>query len=184
MRARMVFIVLAILLVAGFAALNWAEFSRPTTLSFGFVAATLPLGVVMLSILGIVLAVFLLSSAAQESRHLLEHRRTARALQAQRDLAEKAEASRFTDLRQHMDNQLREVRQRDAVAGPEAERNLLQGQRELRAQMDQMLHVLASRIGDLESRLAGREPLVREPLPEHPETPAPVEVPVRDRVRL
>jgi uncharacterized integral membrane protein len=165
MRARLVFIVLALLVVAGFALLNWPEFQRPTPLSFGFASITLPLGVLMLALLGLVLAVFLVSSAVQESRYLLEHRRHTRALQEQRDLAEKAESSRYTDLRQHFDTQLRESRQRDAIGATEFERSLMQGQRELKAQIEQLQHLVATRLTDLESRIGTREVPAVEPAP-------------------
>src|SRR4051812_30511122 len=128
MRARLIFIVVALLVVAGFAALNWPEFRRPTVLNFGVGSFTLPLGALMLALLCLVIAVFLVSSAVQESRFLLEHRRHTRALAEQRNLAEKAEASRYTDLRQHFDTQLRESRQREAIAATEFERTLMQGQ--------------------------------------------------------
>lgn len=166
MRARLVFILLALVLVGGFAYQNWAEFTRASTLSFGVIEATVPLGVLLLGVLAVVLAVFLLSSAAQESRHLLDQRRTNRALQAQRDLAEKAEASRYTELRQHIDTRLQDVRTQGTVASSDFERSMLQGQRELRTQMEQVLHVLASRLGDIEARL-GSAPLDRTVI-EHP----------------
>ncbi|GAB2577480.1 hypothetical protein GCM10027034_04870 [Ramlibacter solisilvae] len=157
MRARLFFIVLALLVLVGFAALNWPEFRRPTPLSFGVFSVTWPLGVLMFAFAGLVLAVFFVSSAIQESRYLLEHRRHTRALQEQRDLAEKAEASRFTDLRQHFDTQLRESRQRDAIASPEFERTLMQGQRELKTQIEQLQHLVAGRLTDLEARLPAKE---------------------------
>lgn len=170
MRARLIFIVVALLLVAGFAALNWPEFRRPTSLNFGVTSITLPLGVFMLALLGLVLAVFLVSTAIQESRYLLEHRRHTRVLQEQRDLADKAEASRFTDLRQHFDTQLREARQREAIAATEFERSLMQGQRELRTQVEQLQHMLAGRLTELEARLGPREPPAAaiEPVPPDP----------------
>jgi hypothetical protein len=164
MRARLIFIVLALLVLVGFAALNWPEFRRPTSLNLGVTSVTLPLGVLMLALLGLVLAMFLVSSAIQESRYLLEHRRHTRALQEQRNLAEKAEASRFTDLRQHFDTQLRESRQREAIAATEFERTLMQSQRELKTQVEQLQHMLAGRLSELESRLATREvPAAIEP---------------------
>jgi hypothetical protein len=156
MRARLVFIVVAILLVAGFAALNWPEMTQSTPLSFGVFTMAAPLGLVLLTLLGITLAVFLVSSTAQESRHMLEYRRQARALEAQRDLADKAEASRFTDLRQYLDTNLREYRQRDSIAGTEFEKAMVQNQRELRAQLEQMNHTLVSRLDELSGRLALR----------------------------
>ena len=165
MRARLIFIVLALLVLAGFAALNWPEFRRPTSLDFAVASITLPLGALMLALLGLVLAVFLVSSAVQESRFLLEHRRHTRALQAQRDLAEKAESSRFTDLRQHFDTQLRESRQREATTATEFERALMQGQRELQTQIEQLQQMLATRFTDLETRLTPREVPAVEPAP-------------------
>ncbi|MBE7940801.1 MULTISPECIES: DNA cytosine methyltransferase [Ramlibacter] len=162
MRARLVFIVLAVVLVGGFAWQNWPEITRDSTLTFGIVQTTLPLGLVLLGALAVVLAVFLFSSAVQESRHLLDQRRQSRALQAQRDLAEKAEASRYTELRQHIDSRLGEVRTQGTLATSEFERAMMQGQRELRTQLEQVLHVLASRLGDLEARLAA-SPLAAGP---------------------
>ena len=79
-----------------------------------------------------------------------------RELTAQRDLADKAEASRFTDLRLHLDNQLRETRQREAIAAAEFEKAMVNGQRELRTQLEQLNRNMASRLDELESRLDPR----------------------------
>ena len=153
MRGRLVFIVLAILVVAAIAALNWPEFSRAEPLSFGVTTATVAVGELMLGILAVVLAVFLVTSAIQESRYLLDHRRHTRALQAQRELAEKAEASRFTDLRQHLDNHLRDSRQREQVVATEFEKRLMQSQAELRAHLERMHQMIAARLEEIESHL-------------------------------
>lgn len=181
MRARLIFIVVAILLVAGFAAQNWPEFNRTTPLSFGLIMSEAPLGLILLGLLALTLAVFLISSATQESRYLLEHRRHAKALEAQRDLADKAEASRFTDLRQHLDTHLRENRQREAIAATEFEKAMVQSQRELRNQLEQMNHTLTARLGEIESRIDSR--LERfNPAVDVPHRP--VDVPPRDRVKV
>jgi uncharacterized integral membrane protein len=177
MRARLIFIVVAVLVVAAFAALNWPEFTRASPLSVGVASFAAPLGVVMLVLMGIVLAVFLVSAATQESRHLLEHRRHSRALQAQRELAEKAESSRFTDLRQQLDTHLRESRQREAITSTEFEKSLMQSHRELRAQLDNMAHMLSTRLSELEGRLPARVERVEETRPAG-------DVPPRDRVRM
>src|SRR5512132_1330505 len=81
MRARLLFIIVAIVLVAGFAAQNWPEFQRTAPLNFGVVVSNAPLGTILLGILLLSLVLFLISSAAQESRHLVEHRRYARNLE-------------------------------------------------------------------------------------------------------
>lgn len=160
MRARMLLLTLAILVVAGFAAQNWSQITQPTQLTFGVVQATAPLGLILLTLLGLTLLVFLASAASMRTRSLVESRQHAKQLQAQRDLADKAEASRFTDLRGVLDSHLRETRQREQTANAELEKSLSQHHRELRNQLEQMYHLLTSRMGELERRLDSRGPQV------------------------
>jgi hypothetical protein len=181
MRARLIFIFVAILLLAGFSALNWSEINRTAPLSFGVITAQARPGLILLGLLVLTLAVFLVSSATQEARYLMEHRRHAKALEAQRILADTAEASRFTDLRQHLDTHLRENRQREAIAATEFEKAMVQSQRELRTQLEQMNHALATRLGEIESRIDSRLEQVN---PAADVTPRPVDVPLRDRVKV
>jgi hypothetical protein len=176
MRARMLFLVLAILVVAGFTALNLTEFMRYSPLNFGTRVIEAPLGLIMLAALAVVLLVFLISSAMHESRFLIESNRHAKSLQAQRDLAEKAEASRFTDLRQQLDTHLRENRQRDNIAATEFEKTMMQSQRELRSQLDLINRTLDGRLTELESRLETRL--------ERLQPAVPADVPPRERVKL
>lgn len=164
MRARLLFIVLAGVVVAGLAALNWGEVTRTSRLNFGLILTDAPLAGILLAILAVTLVVFLVSSAIQESRNLIAWNRHSKELQAQRDLADKAEASRFTDLRQHIDSTLRESRQRDALAGGDFEKSMLQSHRDLRAQLDAMNRTLLARLAELESRVDHRTALV-EPAP-------------------
>jgi hypothetical protein len=165
MRARLIFIAVALFVLAGFAGLNWSEFTRTAPLSFGVLVTEAALGMVLLFALGATLIAWLLSSAMHESRYMLESHRHAKALQAQRNLADKAEASRFTDLRQQLETHLRDNRQRDAIAATELEKAMVQSQRELRNQLEQMSRVLAGRLGELEGRIEARlervQPLVQ-----------------------
>ncbi|MES2940865.1 MAG: hypothetical protein V4864_24515 [Pseudomonadota bacterium] len=156
MRARVVLLIVAILLVAGFASLNWNEFNRTTPLSFGVLVMDAPLGMVMLVLLSIALLAFLVSSAVDRTANLVESRRYAKSLDAQRALAESAETSRFTDLRLHMDNQLRELKQHDTIAATEFEQRALNTNRELRAHMDTFHRSLMSRLNELENRIDSR----------------------------
>ena len=166
MRPRLVFIVVAIVLAAAFAALNWSEFTRTTPLSFGLFVTEASVGIVLLALMGLTLLVFLLSATFHESRLMYESRRHSKALQAQRDLAEKAEASRFTDLRQQLDAHLRDVRQQGTITTTEFEKSLLQSHRDMRLQLEQMHRALSTRLGELEARLDSR--LDRPPLSEMP----------------
>ena len=156
MRSRLTVLLLVALVVGAFAALNWGEFTRPTQLSFGAGIIDAPLGVTMLAILAIAMILFFLAGAAAETRNLIESRHYAREIERQRELADRAEASRFTDLRGYLDAQLKELRQRDAIAATELEKARLESQREIRTQLDAMNRVLATRLGELEGRLDGR----------------------------
>ncbi|HSV48526.1 MAG TPA: lipopolysaccharide assembly protein LapA domain-containing protein [Ramlibacter sp.] len=169
MRARVLLLILAIALVGAFAALNWPEFTRTSQMNFGILTMELPLGLVLLSLLGLGLLAYLLGSASMQTRHLLEFRQHTKELQAQRELADKAEASRFTALRQHLDTHLRDGRPQGTVTTTEFERAFVQGQRELRQQLEQMDRVLIARLADIENRLDARlgRPEARvEPLPD------------------
>lgn len=149
MRSRLVLLVLAILLVAGFAALNWSEVVRPSPLLFGPVVMDAPLGAILLGLLALAVVAFVLSAGAMRTSALLESRHHYKELEAQRQLADKAEASRFTELRQHLDTQLREMRERDAMVSTEL-------QRELRAQSEQSNRMITARLNELEHRLESR----------------------------
>jgi hypothetical protein len=191
MRLRTVLLVLVAVGVAVFALLNWDEFTRASTLNLGWQSVDLPLGAVMLVLLGVATLVFIATSVATHTRHMMESRQHQRALQAQRELAERAEASRFTDLRTQLDSHLRESRQRDLQAASEMEQTVARIQRELRHQLEQLHRALGMRLGEMEARLdariertgypasaetepggrpriAGTGPAVPEPYPAHP----------------
>jgi hypothetical protein len=156
MRARLVFIVLALLVVGGVAALNWPQFSRTEPMSFGVFTIDASVGLFMLAAFGLAILVMLLSSAVLESRYMMESNRHAKAMQVQRDLADKAEASRFTELRQYLDTHLRDNRQREAIAATEFEKSMLQSQRDMRSQLEAMSRTLDTRLAALEGRVDGR----------------------------
>lgn len=156
MRARLIVLLVAILLVAGFAGLNWSEFVRPTPLSFGLFVMDAPLGLILLSVLTVTLVAFLASSIHMQTVNLLDTRQHSKELHAQRELADKAEASRFTDLRQHLDSQMRELNQREVIAATELEKAVVAGQRELRTQLELMNRTLATRLAEIETRVDQR----------------------------
>jgi len=88
--------------------------------------------------------------------NLLDTRQHAKELHAQRELADKAEASRFTDLRPAPGCADARIHQRETVAAAEIEKAVAAGQRELRSQLELINHTLASRLGEIEGRLEAR----------------------------
>ena len=98
----LLFIIVAI---ASLAALNWEALSAVSAVSVGLATFDAPLGLLMLgltSLLGVLLVAYVLSL---QGLVLLETRRHTKEMQAQRELADKAEASRFTELRAFLENQ-------------------------------------------------------------------------------
>jgi uncharacterized integral membrane protein len=153
MRARAILLVLAVVLLAGFAAQNWTEITRPVPLTFGVLQQSAPLGLILLVLLGVAAILFIGYAGSLRTRHLLESRDHARALHAQRELADKAEASRFTDLRQMLDTHMRESRQREATMNAELDKRLGQHHRELRDELQRLTQLMSGRLTQMERHL-------------------------------
>jgi uncharacterized integral membrane protein len=114
MRTRTLLVVLVLLLIAAFLAINWSVFAASAKVSFVVTSVEVPIGLVMLGILTLIALTFGIYSAVSWSAILLEFRRQAKELTAQRTLADQAEASRFTDLRAVMHDELERLADRMA----------------------------------------------------------------------
>jgi len=103
---RSLFLLLVGIVIVAFIGVNWAEVTRPTDLSLVFTDIHAPLGLVLIGLMALLSAVFVALVAYQQATVLIETRRHAKELAIQRELADKAEASRFTDLRAHLDKEV------------------------------------------------------------------------------
>ena len=153
MRPRSVLMLVILVGVAMFAALNWSAFSAPTTLSLGLWSGQGPLGLILLGVIAALTLLYLVLLAWIEGEALLEARRAARELVAQRQLAENAEASRFEELRKLLQAELEALR----TAGPAAAQLVIERldgtETALRADIERAGNTLAAYIGELEERL-------------------------------
>jgi hypothetical protein len=113
MKFRTLLIVLALAGVAAFVAANWSAFLAPTTLSLGITSIDAPLGLLMLILLGAFTLAFIAFTAYMQTSAVRESRRNAREVQTQRELADHAEASRFTELRNFLESQLQQLNARE-----------------------------------------------------------------------
>ncbi len=129
MKFRTVLVFLMLAAVAVFALANWTAFTAPTALTLGMFEFQAPLGLVMLVVTGTVGAVLLVYIVLQQAGVILEARRYAKELSAHRELADKAEASRFTELRAFLESELRRLEAQNAAGTRElgARIDLLQG---------------------------------------------------------
>lgn len=153
MQRRTVFLLVVLLLIALFTALNWTQINTPTTLSLGVTSMQAPLGLVMLGLIVLLTALFLVFVVYLQSSVLLDARRHAKELQTHRELADQAEASRFTELRKFLEAELQKLAGRQAEASTATSAKLEQLERDLRASVEQSGNTLAAYIGELEDRL-------------------------------
>lgn len=99
MRIRSLLLILLLVLIGAFVALNWSVFLTNSTVSLGVATVQAPLGLLTLGLLLFVVAYFMVYVLYLQSTVMWDARRNAKELQANRELADKAEASRFTELR-------------------------------------------------------------------------------------
>jgi len=153
MSLRAVFLLVVAGALAIFTVLNWAAFTTPTTLTLVFASVQAPLGLVMLVVIGLLAALFLLYVAYLQSTVILEARRFARELQTQRQRADAAEASRFTDLRSFLEARMSKLEGDIATSQSLAEEGRGRLAADLRATIEQTGTVLTAYIGEVEDRL-------------------------------
>jgi len=126
---------LVLVLVGLFALINWPAFAALTPLSLGFTTVQAPLGLIMLGLIAFLCVLFTVWMISLQAASLMESRRQTRELQAQRELADKAEASRITELRTELLARLDRL------------------QADSRTAIEQHGNSLAAQLGQLEDRL-------------------------------
>lgn len=156
MGVRTAILFVIVLLIAALAALNWGTLASPTVMSLGFMQVTAPLGLIMLGLTTLLGLFFLVYVLYMQTSVLMDARRHTKEMQAQRELADKAEASRFTELR----NFLAEQEQHHMAQNGERHAALLARierlEEVLRVRAEQADQTLAAHIGQLEDRLDRR----------------------------
>ncbi len=106
MRFYTLLLLLILSAIAAFIMFNWSMFITPTDLSFGITTVKMPLGLIMVGLLVFLTAIFLVYVLYLQSSSLIETRRHSRELQANRELADQAETSRFTELRNFLEAEM------------------------------------------------------------------------------
>ena len=132
---RAIVFFLVLVFVGLFALINWTVFSALNELSLGFTKVQAPLGLIMLGLVVFLCVLFTVWVISLQANSLMDARRQTKELQAQRDLADKAEASRFTELRSELVARLDRLQRESALT------------------LEQSGNSVAAHIGQLEDRL-------------------------------
>jgi len=149
-------LLVVVLLIAALAALNWNLIAAPATMSIGFMQVTAPLGLVMLGLTALLGIIFVAYVVYLQSSVLLETRRHTKEMQSQRDLADKAEASRFTELRNFLETRENVHMARNAERHAALLVRLEQLESAVKLRSDQTDNTIAAHIGQLEDRFDRR----------------------------
>ncbi len=131
MRFKTLLILVASGLAVLFVVLNWRVLAGPAKLNLVVTQAEVPVGIMMLMLFVLALAVLWILVSGWQGTMLAEFRRQTKELQAQRLLAESAEASRFTELGELI---------REEIA-------------KLRTELQDTEHSIAATLGEMDDRL-------------------------------
>jgi len=153
MNTRSLLLILALTLVAAFSVLNWVAFTTPTTLSLGYTEVQAPLGLIMLVALGVLSVLFLGYIVFQQAGVIFEARRYAKELKSQRELADTAEASRFTDLRSFLDGELRRLEAQNSAGTREVTARIEQLEAKVLQHVSESTQSLSACVGEVEDKL-------------------------------
>jgi hypothetical protein len=153
LRALALALILAFALLLLLVTLNWTAFAAPTTLSLGFLDINASLGMVMLVFTVGISALFVVFILFQQAGLLLDARRFAKEGKAQRELADKAEASRFTELRSLLEGELRRVEAQNAASTRELGARMAQSELSLQDKVAEATRTTAAYLGEIEDKL-------------------------------
>lgn len=154
MSVRSLLVVIVLGLLAIFTIVNWGTFITPTHLSLVVTSVEAPLGLVMLGFTAVLAAVLLAYALKVQINALSDARRQSEELRRQRELADQAEASRFTELRQYLEQELASVKQ----AQQDSEQRF-------RDELATSTNTLAACIGEVDERLERQSPTPPERMP-------------------
>lgn len=105
MNLRSLLLTLTLAAIAVLAFFNWGALSAPLPISLGVTTVEAPLGLVMLALTAVLAVLFIAYVLWLQGSVLLETRRHGKEMQVQRELADKAEASRFTEMKAFLQTQ-------------------------------------------------------------------------------
>lgn len=146
MKARTALLVLIVALLGYLAFFNFPTLAQSTQMSLGFTEVEAPLGLVILVLTALMAAIFLAYVIAMQATWLLEARAHNKELHAQRELADKAEISRFTELRNMLEERQQQLENRLLERMDTLESHL-------KARAEESDNVHAAYIGQLEEQL-------------------------------
>lgn len=110
MTLRSVFLLLLSVFAAIFLVLNWSGIMQPVPVNLLFTQSEAPLGLILLAIFGVLWAISMVWSLAQQAATLVEIRKAYKEAKQSRSLADTAEQSRFEQTKSVLHDDIDKVR--------------------------------------------------------------------------
>lgn len=152
---RIINFILLIALVALviFAAINWQAIMAPVPLSLLFGNVEAPLGLILLAATGLLALLFLGFVVYMQSSTLVIRRKLNKEVEEQRKLANEAEASRFTELRTYLETELQQLKAQGSEVHEKVESRLTEIETVVKGVVEESGTSLSAYIGELGDRL-------------------------------
>ncbi len=153
--ARLINLILIIVMVALviFSAINWQAIMTPVSLSFLFGEAEAPLGLILLAATGLLALLFLGFVVYMQSSTLMIRRKLNREAEEKRKLAEEAETSRITELRTYLETELKQIQTQSTAMQEKVENRLSEIEAGFKTTVEESGSSLSAYIGELGDRL-------------------------------
>lgn len=155
MKLRSLLLLLVLVAVGGFTALNWTTILTPTALNLGVADVQAPLGLVMLGVVIFLVAFFLIYVLYLQTTVMFDARANAKELQTNRKLADEAEASRFTELRHFLEAELTKLAESDKTVQAAVLARVEQLEKNLALAVEQSGNSVAAAVAEMDDRLKG-----------------------------
>lgn len=146
-------IFLAMIALAVFTLANWSVLMTPTELSFVAFRLEAPMGLILLGTIVGFVALFSMYVLILRTTMLMDARRYERELHAQQKLAEQAEASRLSELRNQLEQSFAELRDTADTTRKELGTRLDDMEQTLRNVVEESGRSLSAYIGEVEDKL-------------------------------
>jgi uncharacterized integral membrane protein len=154
MHLRTVFLLLLFILCSIFLIVNWEGVMANVTVNLLWTEIQAPLGLILLLGPGLLILICLVYGFVQQAGLSMELRRVNKQLQQARDLAQKAELSRFTELKSEMQKQITELQNQSASRHS----SLMAAINGVQAAVDESgqetVNSLSASVGEVEDRLS------------------------------
>ena len=149
----------ALLLFTMFAIANWSLLTASASLNLLLFNVQGPLGLILfVALLGFA-ALFAVYALSLRGRSLLETRRQLRELEAQRQLADSAEASRLAALSEQVGREFASVRAEIAQTRADAKQRTEESEQRIIRHLDEVSNALFANIGQLDDKVSRNGPM-------------------------